>query len=83
MNVFTSFIIVFFISEVASKTIFEPNPTKKECNLIIDNSVLCTKLKSLSELSELMQPNWVDVIILNRPSFPFAVDGKLLDGFRN
>ncbi|KAL5289377.1 hypothetical protein ACFFRR_009488 [Megaselia abdita] len=74
MNVIVSLVITFLISQTTSET----NPTKKECNFIKSKSrldfVLCTKLMSLSELSELMQPNWVDVAILNRPSFPFVVD---------
>lgn len=78
MQIIISVVTAYFISQANPSP--EPNPTKKECISVINDSrlelVLCTKLQSLSDLSQLMQPNWVDVAVLNRPSFPFAVDGE-------
>lgn len=72
--------LMIIISNAYTKLISEDNPTKKECKFVINDYhldyVLCTKLMSLSDLSELMQADWVDIAIHNRPSFPFIVDGK-------
>lgn len=52
----------------------------KGCIYVIRDSqidhVKCSKLGSVSELSTLMQITWKDVIIENRPAFPFQVAGK-------
>lgn len=54
----------------------------KGCIYVIRDSqidhVKCSKLNSLTELSALMQITWRDVIIENRPGFPFQVAGKFL-----
>lgn len=53
----------------------------KGCIYVIRESqidhVKCSKLNSISELSEMMQITWRDVIIENRPGFPFQVSGKI------
>lgn len=40
------------------------------------DSIKCSKLGSLRELSEQSQTTWRDVTIENRPGFPFQVAGK-------
>ena len=75
------FLALFCVNSLVSSR--DANPSRKECNYVVNSEridhVLCTKLNSLSDLSELMRPSWTDVVIKNRPSFPFVVDGEFFD----